>query len=360
MAVPVRGVCRRRRAREPAAALRHQVRAPLPGVPVDARAGERRARRHLRVLPRARVRREPENTHFHLPRATGGTAYFSCCTAARSRGISTSAGCLAPGGAGWWASSSRRFSSSRCSWWGWRPPLAEVITSRVMGWALYTTVITQYTMVHWYSHIVRFACGVLMPSALAARSTSARGGSSPTSWPCTSAPASGGWPRRNGRHEKHVRSSSAVAVPVAVAVVRAQVSLRVFFYNSVFLLFFYYQLLTVRLWYLERNRRARSSRYGAHTKAGSGGWRTSYISFHLPFSRSNFQPRCHTSTCVAPSAKGSSARRSAPSPARRAGSHPRGVPAWRRRENDAAFAAETRSANPAMSTLYLRLSQNLE
>ena len=51
---------------------------------------------------------------------------------------------------------------------GWRPPLAEVITSRVMGWALYTTVITQYTMVHWYSHIVRFACGVLMPIALAA------------------------------------------------------------------------------------------------------------------------------------------------------------------------------------------------
>ena len=48
------------------------------------------------------------------------------------------------------------------------PPLAEVITSRVMGWALYTTVITQYTMVHWYSHIVRFACGVLMPIALAA------------------------------------------------------------------------------------------------------------------------------------------------------------------------------------------------
>ena len=31
-----------------------------------------------------------------------------------------------------------------------------------MGWALYTTVITQYTMVHWYSHIVRFASRVLI------------------------------------------------------------------------------------------------------------------------------------------------------------------------------------------------------
>ena len=51
---------------------------------------------------------------------------------------------------------------------GWRPPLAEVITSRVMGWALYSTVTAQYTMVHLYSHIVRFACGVLMPIALAA------------------------------------------------------------------------------------------------------------------------------------------------------------------------------------------------
>ena len=55
---------------------------------------------------------------------------------------------------------------STSTWW--RPPLAEVITSRVMGWALYSTVTAQYTMVHLYSHIVRFACGVLMPIALAA------------------------------------------------------------------------------------------------------------------------------------------------------------------------------------------------
>ena len=51
---------------------------------------------------------------------------------------------------------------------GWRPPLHEVITSRVLGWALYSMVIAQYTQVYWYSHIVRLTCGVLMPIALAA------------------------------------------------------------------------------------------------------------------------------------------------------------------------------------------------
>ena len=51
---------------------------------------------------------------------------------------------------------------------GWRPPLPEVITSRVLGWSIYSTVISHYTQVHWYSHMVRLACGVLMPIALAA------------------------------------------------------------------------------------------------------------------------------------------------------------------------------------------------
>ena len=48
---------------------------------------------------------------------------------------------------------------------GWRPPLSEVITSRVLGWALYTTVIAEYTK--WYSHFVRLTCGVLMPIVVA-------------------------------------------------------------------------------------------------------------------------------------------------------------------------------------------------
>ena len=51
---------------------------------------------------------------------------------------------------------------------GWRPPLPEVITSRVLGWSIYSMVISHYTPVHWYSHMVRFACGVLTPIALAA------------------------------------------------------------------------------------------------------------------------------------------------------------------------------------------------
>ena len=49
---------------------------------------------------------------------------------------------------------------------GWRPPLVEVIHSRVAGWAMYSTAMHCFKTVFWYSHAIRFVCGVVVPILL--------------------------------------------------------------------------------------------------------------------------------------------------------------------------------------------------
>ena len=51
---------------------------------------------------------------------------------------------------------------------GWRPPLGEVVHSRIAGWALYSTAMHCFKTVSWYSHAIRFGCGVVFPTLLAA------------------------------------------------------------------------------------------------------------------------------------------------------------------------------------------------
>jgi len=51
---------------------------------------------------------------------------------------------------------------------GWRPPLGEVVHSRIAGWALYSTAMHCFKAVSWYSHAIRFGCGVVFPTLLAA------------------------------------------------------------------------------------------------------------------------------------------------------------------------------------------------
>ena len=50
----------------------------------------------------------------------------------------------------------------------WRPPLGEVVHSRIAGWALYSTAMHCFKTVSWYSHAIRFGCGVVFPTLLAA------------------------------------------------------------------------------------------------------------------------------------------------------------------------------------------------
>ena len=51
---------------------------------------------------------------------------------------------------------------------GWRPPLGEVVHSRIAGWTLYSTAMHCFRTVSWYSHAIRFGCGVVFPTLLAA------------------------------------------------------------------------------------------------------------------------------------------------------------------------------------------------